>query len=178
MDNTEVWVNAANIFASIATFGALIAVAIEIRNSRNVERRKALFDLDEKWREASEQMQKLPIDEYSRNAEGFLEKFQPGSDEYTAFVKVINFFELFGATVFHGGIDKEMALYHYGRTLENWWHELSPVVHKLGITAGPNDVSYLEWIVLQSIKMKPSAGKKLDSQVMALRKEVKPKIVE
>lgn len=41
METMNIWVNGASIFASLATMGALIAIAIEIKNSTRAEDRAA-----------------------------------------------------------------------------------------------------------------------------------------
>lgn len=59
MDVTTLWVNAADIFTSVATFGALVALLIEIKHSRDAEKRSAGFELHDKWQQLSNEREVL-----------------------------------------------------------------------------------------------------------------------
>lgn len=129
MDDTTLWVNAINIFTSIATFGALVAVIIEIKSSKATERRNASFELQDKWQALADDRQIFQGLTW-HGAEEFNERFPPGSRERIAYANISNFYETLGESAFNGLLDKEMAFVNWGELANQNWSKSMDIVHK------------------------------------------------
>jgi hypothetical protein len=172
MNSTTVWLDIANIVTSIATFGALIAVVIEIRNSKNADKRSVSFELLEKFfvaRRGFDVLNQLEMD----NLDSFLEEYPAGSKEYAALIDISNFFETVGKACFNELIDLEDAIEEYGQVALGFWPYFKTIADAFREQEGySNAFAYFEWFGLQSIKNQKDIGLKVLNELESLRKEI------
>jgi hypothetical protein len=170
MDNTTLWLNAANIITSVATLGALIAVAIEIRSSRVADKRNAYFQLLDKHEVV---MQQLPIllKTGRKDFIGFFDDYPSGTDERRALGTLINFLEAAGAASIYGLIDKENTIEEFGEWAVGWWNKLSSLIVKQREAGDKTSYLYFEWLVLQTKKRGPQLHNKVMAELKTLRKD-------
>jgi hypothetical protein len=171
MDNASFWLDTANIITSIATLGALIAVAIEIRSSRVADKRGASFELAERFVFARKGMDIL--NQAGReDFDGFYEEYPAGSKEYSALVDLYNFFEYVGEASFSGLIDLERAIEEYGNIASHWWRAFKHTARQnQSIRGREKHHLYFEWFALQAIKNEPRTSEKVIKALEKLRRE-------
>lgn len=167
----EIWVDLANIVGSLATVGALLAVIYEVKKSRDAESRKAAFDVMNDWQNISEELS-LVWQTSWENSEDLVQKYPVGSKEFTAYVKVANYFEMIGESVIHGLLDRDMAFLQLGRLATDFWKRMRFFTIALREKADNEDASlYFEWFALQSENTTPKASARIKTETALLREK-------
>jgi hypothetical protein len=173
MDTINMWVSVANIVASIATIGALIAIALEIKNSRRAEDRSAFFDIAEKSNFLNENNKLLnAAGVYDEPIEDFEERFPPGTKEAVAMANIINFLETLGMAVHMGLMSKQNVIESFGDWTQIIWSDFEPLLKKRRKSGRDHDWAYMEWLALESNKLTADIGRNILSDVQKLRAEV------
>jgi hypothetical protein len=169
MDNATFLLNAANIITSIATLGALVAVAIEIRSSRIADKRNATFQLLDKFQLALDQM---PIVAKTGREDfvGYFDEYPAGTKERAALVKIINFFQTVAGLSFDGLIDRKAAIGEFGEIAVSWWQKLETMT-KEHRKDDKDRYIYFEWFALAAKKKGAAIDDDVKAELASLRKE-------
>jgi hypothetical protein len=170
MDN---WVDIASIVASLATFGALLALAFEIRNSRRAEKRQASFEIGKRWEQLSEK-RALAFDMSWKDMKDFNRKYvdTPKNRKFNeAYIAIGEYFESLGESAFNGLLDKQMVFLMMGEPAIHYFGKFRERI-KFTQKNSPLTLLYFEWFALEAKKATPQIGKALIEATDALRKEV------
>lgn len=168
----NVWVDIASIVASLATFGALVAVLFEVKSSRDAEKRQAAFGLDSKFSNLLSEVQIVDTMTWE-SADDFDKKYEKYLEGTKAYYKLGNFFDTIGEAVFNGLLDREMTIMTFGVMAISYWRKFRDVASKYRVEKGLEvDWLYFEWFALLAKKESPNVGKHLRVKTAELRMEV------
>ena len=168
------WVDIASIVASLATIGALLAVAFEIKNSTRAEQREASFEISKRWIELRESRDL--INEMSwTDMDDFTEKYIETTKNqhiYSALSNVMNFFETIGASTFNKHVDQTLIFALLGNSADQIWGKFQERVEFVRIEDNSGQaLLHFEWFVLELRQAGPQIGKDLIIATGALRKQ-------
>jgi hypothetical protein len=168
------WVDIASIVASLATFGALLAVAFEVRNSTRAEQREASFQISKRWKELGKARQLIREMSWI-DMEDFTKKYEETAKNQhirSAFVEIMEFFETIGASTFNKHLDQKLIFSLLGSEADRIWGKFQERVEFLRKELDSvQTLLHFEWFALEARKAEPQVGKELFNATEALRKE-------
>ena len=126
-EEIAVWSDVGQIIASLATVGALAAVFIEIRKSRQIENRQAVNAIDEKW-------QRLRIDQlieskmHWKDYDDFCKKYTYDDvKSFEAIRAIHNFYEGVAEDAILGLVDVDLVILKWGHMAYAFWNRFRDV---------------------------------------------------
>lgn len=173
--NFEQWGILAEIVASLATVGALVALTLEMRKSRQIENRQIIFESVEKWEKMLDQ-RNLVKAMFWENYEDFREKYVFGDQESdAAFVSQLNFFEMLFELTHHGLIEKHIIVQWWGLVAVHNWELMKEILLSTRKEGYAEYGIHMEWFVNEVLKAYPeyavTAKKANEERIARLREE-------
>ena len=114
VEQIGIWSDIAEIIASVATVGALIAVIFEVRKAKLNENREIVFETQKMWRDLSQTLQR-EREMHWEDFEDFQQKYSHGDQvRLRDFFDILNFFEMISQLVQLGTLDEEIMVDMWG----------------------------------------------------------------
>lgn len=144
----------AEIVSSIATVAAFLAVAYEIRKSRQTENRTQILETRKAFQDLYE-FRKLASAMTWKDYKDFKEKYPESSSEYWASQMVLEFFDMIGDSVRNKELERLPMLRLWGTKATYYWSKYGEIILARNKELNIEAFEDLKWLAETTQKIYP-----------------------
>lgn len=144
----------ADLITAFATVAAFLAVAYEIRKSRQIENRAQILETKKMFQELSSDRKRASSMTWT-DYQDFTRKYPVTSDEFWSSQIILEFFDTIGDSIRHGELEKRPMLRLWGTKATFYWSKFNDIILARNKENDVESFDDLEWFAEETMKAHP-----------------------